>query len=47
MIFNTPLSVIPPPAVAVTVRATLPLAGLFGLPHGMEVTAHAPLESFD
>ena len=35
------------PAVAVTVRATLPLAGLFGLPHGMEVTAHAPLESFD
>lgn len=35
------------PAVAVTVRGTLPLAGLFGVPEAMEVTAHAPLESFD
>lgn len=35
------------PAVRVTVTATLPLAGLFGLPRGLEVEAHAPLESFD
>ncbi|MDZ8172206.1 TadE/TadG family type IV pilus assembly protein [Microbacterium xanthum] len=35
------------PAVAVTVRGTLPLAGLFGVPGAMEVTAHAPVESFD
>ena len=35
------------PVVAVTVRGTLPLAGLFGVPGAMEVTAHAPLESFD
>jgi Flp pilus assembly protein TadG len=35
------------PAVEVTVRATLPLLGLLGAPRAMEVTAHAPLESFD
>lgn len=35
------------PAVEVTVIATLPLVGLLGIPAGMEVTAHAPRESFD
>lgn len=35
------------PAVRITVRATLPLVGLLGLPRLMEVTAHAPVESFD
>jgi Flp pilus assembly protein TadG len=34
------------PAVEVTVRATLPLVGLLGLPRLLEVTAHAPVESF-
>ena len=33
--------------VAVTVTATLPLVGLIGIPAGMEVTAHAPRQSFD
>lgn len=32
-------------SVVVTVRATLPLAGLLGVPRGLEVTAHAPIES--
>lgn len=31
----------------VTVSATLPIIGLIGVPDTMEVTAHAPLESFD
>lgn len=35
------------PAVRVTVTATLPLLGLLGPPRGMEVRAHAPMESFD
>ncbi|WP_191905765.1 TadE/TadG family type IV pilus assembly protein [Microbacterium caowuchunii] len=35
------------PAVRVTVAATLPLAGLLGVPRGLEVQAHAPIESFD
>ena len=35
------------PAVQIRVRATLPLVGLFGVPHLLEVTAHAPVESFD
>lgn len=35
------------PAVRISVRATLPLAGLLGLPRLMEVSAHAPVESFD
>jgi Flp pilus assembly protein TadG len=35
------------PAVEVTVRATLPLVGLLGMPRLLEVTAHAPVESFD
>ena len=35
------------PAVEVTVRATLPLVGLLGAPRSMEVTARAPVESFD
>ncbi len=35
------------PAVAVTVRAALPLAGLWGLPEALEVEAHAPRESFE
>lgn len=34
-------------AVAVTVRATLPLVGLLGAPRALEVTAHAPVESLD
>ncbi|MDT0143070.1 TadE/TadG family type IV pilus assembly protein [Microbacterium sp. PRC9] len=33
--------------VEVRVQATLPLVGLLGAPRGMEVTAHAPVESFD
>jgi len=33
--------------VEVRVEATLPLVGLLGAPRGMEVTAHAPVESFD
>ena len=32
------------PAVAVTVRATLPLVGLFGIPSGLEVTGHSSVE---
>lgn len=32
--------------VEVTVRATLPLVGLWGVARTMEVTAHAPVESF-
>lgn len=35
------------PQVAVTVVATLPLVGLLGVPAGLEVTAHAPRQSFD
>jgi Flp pilus assembly protein TadG len=35
------------PAVRISVRSTLPLVGLLGLPRLMEVTAHAPVESFD
>lgn len=35
------------PQVEVTVRTTLPLIGLLGIPAGLEVTAHAPRESFD
>ncbi len=35
------------PAVQITVRATLPLVGLLGVPRTLEVTAHAPVESFD
>jgi hypothetical protein len=34
------------PSVIVTVRAPLPLAGLLGVPRTMEVSAHAPAESF-
>ena len=33
--------------VEVRVEATLPLVGLLGAPRGLEVTAHAPVESFD
>lgn len=33
--------------VSVTVTATLPLVGVFGIEGGMEVTGHAPLESLD
>lgn len=35
------------PVVVVTVRATLPLLGLAGIPRGVEVTAHAPVESLE
>ncbi|WP_240658604.1 TadE/TadG family type IV pilus assembly protein [Microbacterium sp. CPCC 204701] len=34
-------------AVEVRVTATLPLVGLLGAPRTMEVTANAPVESFD
>lgn len=34
-------------SAVVTVRATLPLAGLLGLPRALEVSARAPLESLD
>ena len=33
--------------VEVRVEATLPLVGLLGSPRSLEVTAHAPVESFD
>lgn len=33
--------------VQITVRATLPLVGLLGAPRALEVTADAPVESFD
>ncbi|MEU2203032.1 TadE/TadG family type IV pilus assembly protein [Microbacterium oleivorans] len=33
--------------VAVTVTTRLPLIGLLGVPHGWEVTVHAPAETFD
>jgi hypothetical protein len=29
------------------VTATLPMVGLLGAPRALEVTAHAPVESFD
>lgn len=32
--------------VAVTVTTRLPLVGLLGVPHGWEVTVHAPAENF-
>ena len=35
------------PSVAITVHATLPLIGLLGAPRSMEVSANAPVESFD
>ena len=35
------------PAVEVTVRATLPLIGLIGVPWALEVTASAPAETLD
>lgn len=35
------------PAIRVTVHATMPLLGLLGLPNLLEVSAHAPAESFD
>lgn len=35
------------PAVEITVSSTLPILGLLGVPRAMEVTAHAPLESFE
>lgn len=33
--------------VEISVAATLPLVGLLGAPRSLEVTAHAPVESFD
>ena len=35
------------PAVEVTVRTTLPLLGLIGVPWALEVNAHAPAETLD
>lgn len=32
--------------VVVRIRTTLPMVGLLGVPQGMEVVAHAPVESF-
>lgn len=34
------------PTMEVTVRTTLPLIGLLGMPSGLEVTGRAPVESF-
>lgn len=34
------------PTMEVTVRMTLPLIGLLGIPSGLEVTGRAPVESF-
>ena len=34
------------PSVVVRVRTTLPIVGLIGVPHGMEVEARAPVETF-
>ncbi|CAH0207023.1 TadE/TadG family type IV pilus assembly protein [Microbacterium sp. Bi121] len=33
------------PTAVVTVRTTLPVIGLLGIPYGLEVDAHAPMES--
>jgi hypothetical protein len=35
------------PAVAVTVRTTLPVVGLLGVGGGLEVTGHAAIETLD
>ena len=35
------------PSVEVTVRCPFPIVGLLGAPRMLEVSAHAPLESFD
>lgn len=35
------------PAIEVTVRTTLPLVGLIGVPWALEVSAHAPAESLE
>ncbi|MGI6877943.1 TadE/TadG family type IV pilus assembly protein [Microbacterium sp. gxy059] len=35
------------PSVTVRLTTTLPLAGLLGVPRGLEVVAHAPRESLD
>jgi hypothetical protein len=35
------------PAIEVTVRATLPVVGLLGVEHGLEVSGHAALETLD
>ncbi|MBS1675510.1 MAG: pilus assembly protein [Actinobacteria bacterium] len=34
------------PTMEITVRTTLPLIGLLGVPSGLEVTGRAPVESF-
>ncbi len=33
--------------ISVTVTTRLPLVGLLGIPHGWEVTVHAPADDFD
>ena len=35
------------PAIVVTVRAPLPLIGLMGIDHGLEVAGHAAVETLD
>lgn len=35
------------PSVEVTVQTTLPVIGFFGIESALEVSAHAPIESFD
>ncbi|GAA2528129.1 hypothetical protein GCM10009860_04850 [Microbacterium mitrae] len=33
--------------ITMTVQATLPLLGFWGVPYGMEISAHAPAETLD
>ena len=33
--------------ITMTVRATLPLVGFWGIAHGMEISAYAPVETLD
>jgi Flp pilus assembly protein TadG len=35
------------PAIEVTVRTTLPVIGLLGVQHGLEVSGHAAVEALD
>ncbi|WP_235933986.1 TadE family protein [Agromyces humi] len=35
------------PAVEITVRTTLPVIGLLGVPHGLEVSGHASTETLE
>ena len=35
------------PAIAITVRTTMPVIGLLGFEQGLEVTGHAAVETLD